>query len=833
LKNILLIIAFLLSFNVSAATKTAVGISIKDGVQTTIFFVNGINNNRPDVASSSDQLMAQLQSNGVDTSKVNWKYFYNPTNWLTGDVRELQVQARISANFSTASSDANYYRDLGGLYDDLIKNGGVTKTAAETRVLQTTKDLYDQIVLEVEQKGRKLVIVPHSQGNFYVEAAYALLTFNNKTSVLSNIKVVGIATISMRTPSKRFLTIEQDQALFTAQYMNTIGVPGYAPLPAKHKAFLVHRCLSSGTCYSHSYADLRLEVTNLMHEFVDVYLRSDLMDYNSMLPDPVGYWNAGGSRPYFPKIIAGMIQDSINELNPVPKIPPVITSIGFSTVIAGTSTTFNIFGTNLPTSRLDITFGGCANIAFLTQTTTEHTFSCTPQAAGNFTVDFRETASGPILRSYSVVVSAAPVSILPSVSSVSPTTAQTGLYTAFTVVGAKLPLTAVISIADATCDTPTNRSANGFTAVCLLGGGGSKVVTVKTDIAANSGTVIDQSKSINVGASAGSAINWTSDTRVSSDFVKLNAAGTPLSDSATSWACIKDNATGLIWENKTNDGSIQDLQGLTAAGGIQALYSTLSQKVWCGRTDWRMPNAIEMYSLTSFDGTPGTTAFPKMVTDKFSSWSGGGFWITGPVGGSAQSFPANIWMDSNTGTLTGADPWYGCCSGLFSRSVAGDLPLGTNQLQYSIDGKYIYDPAVNITWNRCALGGVPTLTGATASCVGSASVTSFSTAQSLAGQQGNGWRLPTAKELITSHLVTNSGGTDFSYCCIGVPHGFVFITNIPQNVIVWSSTRYDDSANSKIGLGDWWGRGYLPVMAILNANTQTGAAIFVKTGKAF
>jgi len=39
-------------------------------------------------------------------------------------------------------------------------------------------------------------------------------------------------------------------------------------------------------------------------------------------------------------------------------------------------------------------------------------------------------------------------------------------------------------------------------------------------------------------------------------YTKLDASGNDLPDSATSWVMVRDNMTGLIWEVKTDDGSI-------------------------------------------------------------------------------------------------------------------------------------------------------------------------------------------------------------------------------------------------------------------------------------
>ena len=41
-------------------------------------------------------------------------------------------------------------------------------------------------------------------------------------------------------------------------------------------------------------------------------------------------------------------------------------------------------------------------------------------------------------------------------------------------------------------------------------------------------------------------------------YTKLNSNGKDLPDSATEWAMIRDNVTGLIWENKTDGDGIHD-----------------------------------------------------------------------------------------------------------------------------------------------------------------------------------------------------------------------------------------------------------------------------------
>ena len=82
-------------------------------------------------------------------------------------------------------------------------------------------------------------------------------------------------------------------------------------------------------------------------------------------------------------------------------ISPVIAKVG-------TATTFKVTGTNLPaTDHLDITFNGCANIQFVSQSATQHQFTCTPTVADTLTAVIRTLPGTTPLGSFPVVVSAA------------------------------------------------------------------------------------------------------------------------------------------------------------------------------------------------------------------------------------------------------------------------------------------------------------------------------------------------------------------------------------------------------------------------------------------
>lgn len=130
-------------------------------------------------------------------------------------------------------------------------------------------------------------------------------------------------------------------------------------------------------------------------------------------------------------------------------------------------------------------------------------------------------------------------------------------------------------------------------------------------------------------------------------FTKLNKAGKALPTNATSWNCVRDNVTGLMWESKTNDNGLHDkdwnytwyepdksknagfagLQnggrcGGTSACDTHAYVRAVNTVGWCGAKYWRMPTVNELLGITSRDRVNpaiDTTYFPD--TDSAVFWS--------------------------------------------------------------------------------------------------------------------------------------------------------------------------------------------------------------------
>ena len=96
-------------------------------------------------------------------------------------------------------------------------------------------------------------------------------------------------------------------------------------------------------------------------------------------------------------------------------------------------------------------------------------------------------------------------------------------------------------------------------------------------------------------------------------YKKLDENGNDLPYSATSWVMVRDNVTGLIWEVKTDDGSIHDKDNAYDWYDAQDVFiAKLNNDNFGGYSDWRLPTVIELSFIRNLD-----TLEPAINTDYF------------------------------------------------------------------------------------------------------------------------------------------------------------------------------------------------------------------------
>ena len=159
-----------------------------------------------------------------------------------------------------------------------------------------------------------------------------------------------------------------------------------------------------------------------------------------------------------------------------------------------------------------------------------------------------------------------------------------------------------------------------------------------------------------------------------SDYTKLDTRGYELPRSAKSWACVRDNRSGLIWEVKTNYSGARNKDKLYRWGGDRVssvalepiikrsashrkikksrwdgsgsrysdwnnLLNTANQEWLCGFNDWRVPDLYELASLVrcrggryaSLDeGCHGSYKRPTINSEYFPNTKGSDYWSASP-----------------------------------------------------------------------------------------------------------------------------------------------------------------------------------------------------------
>jgi hypothetical protein len=288
-------------------TLAATGIEKQDNPEAiTVLFVNGIRNDERETGLSSEALIVSLRSSGLPQSKYNFDYFYNSTEGGIDDTAEVVQQAKISdALLSTSNGNRNtYYKSLGSYYIEQYKNLGALPDV-QKRVVSVTWQLKGSIESILSPRAGAtpagLVIVPHSQGNLYAEAAYAIILAEGNAALLSRIRVVGVASAAATTPSNRYITHTTDRVIANeygiTHQSNGLYLNYFSPLELNVTACLADFCGNNISNAAWAFIDPPFGAA---HGFQNVYLNPQLASQTT------------GTT--FPKIIYDLILASLREL---------------------------------------------------------------------------------------------------------------------------------------------------------------------------------------------------------------------------------------------------------------------------------------------------------------------------------------------------------------------------------------------------------------------------------------------------------------------------------------------------------------------------------------
>jgi hypothetical protein len=107
-------------------------------------------------------------------------------------------------------------------------------------------------------------------------------------------------------------------------------------------------------------------------------------------------------------------------------------------------------------------------------------------------------------------------------------------------------------------------------------------------------------------------------------YTKLDAYGNAIDASATQWAMVRDDVTGLIWEIKTDDGSVHDRNNTYTHEDAKDLFvARLNSENFCGHADWRLPTVNELSYLVHADANN-----PAIDTAYFSNTTSAKYWTS-------------------------------------------------------------------------------------------------------------------------------------------------------------------------------------------------------------
>lgn len=111
-------------------------------------------------------------------------------------------------------------------------------------------------------------------------------------------------------------------------------------------------------------------------------------------------------------------------------------------------------------------------------------------------------------------------------------------------------------------------------------------------------------------------------------YSKLGFNGEVLAGSASSWCAVKDNVTGLLWQNHQGAPTTHTNFGDNRTG--DASKYAADNATLCGLVGWRLPTVDELQSIVDYGEIS-----PRINTTWFLNTPGNWYWSSSPSGFSA------------------------------------------------------------------------------------------------------------------------------------------------------------------------------------------------------
>jgi len=295
-------------------------------------------------------------------------------------------------------------------------------------------------------------------------------------------------------------------------------------------------------------------------------------------------------------------------------------------------------------------------------------------------------------------------------------------------------------------------------------------------------------------------------------FTKLDSSGKNLPDSATSWVMVKDNVTGLIWENKQKMDGVTDYNNPHDADNTYTWYfpsssypgtqgngtdtkdfiDALNNEHFGGYSDWRLPTVQELAFL-AHNGIP--TPGPTIETNYFLQTQTNVYW-------SSTAFADNKYFAWGYNFKNGGDFNCGKYQNHYVRAVRGTYEeAAANDRYVDNNNGTIFDKYTGLIWQQVSPTEKQTWEQALSYC------------ENLTLGNKSDWRLPNQKELRS--LVDYSKANP----SINIKY---FPTTFTDDIF-WSSTTTASTTNLS------WGINFLSGNDFLGSKQLTG--LFSGKGK--